>query len=307
VFSAGDYRYGFNGKDKDVEVSGVGNHQNYGLRIYFPRLARFLSVDPWTKNYPVLTPYQFASNLPIAAIDLDGAEAQRVVEGSVIHGPMDIRVVNEKRIKSNPGLIFNPLPSSNHTFLYNNPQPPSSQGGGCDYCDKIEPYKEVPDPVRKANAANRAVKEYKAKADPLFFGNKNPASNNPIGLVPGINTGATQVPMLLFEEYVFAKAYNFFSKPPMEWGAFRSANKDVFKGPNHMKEASQALKKYKQYNQNVETALNYADLILTVQGLLDGSAESADEATSGSGSSSGISIPNTQAVLDATKLGPKKQ
>jgi RHS repeat-associated protein len=242
VFSAGDYRYGFNGKDKDVEVSGVGNHQNYGLRIYFPRLARFLSVDPLTKNYPELTSYQFASNLPIAAIDLDGAEAQLVVEGSVIHGPMDVRVVNEKRIKSNPGLILNPLPSSNLTFLYNNPQPPCSQGGACDYCDKVEPYKEVPDPVRKANAANRAVKEYKAKADPLFFGNKNPASNNPIGLVPGINTGATQVPMLLFEEYVFEKAYNFFLNPQMEWGAFRPANKGVFNDTNHMKEASQAFR-----------------------------------------------------------------
>ena len=34
-----------------------------------------MSVDPLTKSYPMLTPYQFASNTPIAAIDLDGLES----------------------------------------------------------------------------------------------------------------------------------------------------------------------------------------------------------------------------------------
>jgi hypothetical protein len=33
-----------------------------------------LSVDPLTKSYPWYTPYQFAGNKPIAAIDLDGLE-----------------------------------------------------------------------------------------------------------------------------------------------------------------------------------------------------------------------------------------
>lgn len=39
------------------------------------RIARFLSVDPLTKGYPMLTPYQFASNTPIMAVDLDGLES----------------------------------------------------------------------------------------------------------------------------------------------------------------------------------------------------------------------------------------
>jgi len=69
------YRYGFNGKENDNEVKGEGNQQDYGMRIYDPRLGRFLSVDLLTPNYPMLTPYQFASNTPIAAIDLDGLEA----------------------------------------------------------------------------------------------------------------------------------------------------------------------------------------------------------------------------------------
>jgi RHS repeat-associated protein len=55
-------------------VKGEGNQYDYGFRIYDPRLGRFLSIDPLTKKYPELTPYQFASNSPIENIDLDGLE-----------------------------------------------------------------------------------------------------------------------------------------------------------------------------------------------------------------------------------------
>ncbi|MEM9300443.1 MAG: RHS repeat-associated core domain-containing protein, partial [Bacteroidota bacterium] len=47
---------------------------DYGFRIYNPALGRFLSVDPLTKGYPMLTPYQYASNTHIYAVDLDGLE-----------------------------------------------------------------------------------------------------------------------------------------------------------------------------------------------------------------------------------------
>lgn len=70
----GLYRYGFNGKENDNEVKGLGNQQDYGMRIYDPRLGRFLSVDPLTKDYPWYAPYQFAGNKPILFIDLDGLE-----------------------------------------------------------------------------------------------------------------------------------------------------------------------------------------------------------------------------------------
>jgi RHS repeat-associated protein len=74
-YSAGSgYRYGFNGKENDNEVKGDGNQQDYGMRIYDTRIARFLSEDPITKLYPELTPFQFASNRPIQGIDLDGLE-----------------------------------------------------------------------------------------------------------------------------------------------------------------------------------------------------------------------------------------
>jgi RHS repeat-associated protein len=69
-----DYVFGFNGKENDNEVAGDGNWQDYGERMYSPRLGRFPNVDPLTKNYPFYSPYQFAGNTPIMAIDLDGLE-----------------------------------------------------------------------------------------------------------------------------------------------------------------------------------------------------------------------------------------
>ena len=72
--SGSSYRYGFNGKENDNAVNGEGNQQDYGMRIYDPRLGRFLTMDPLTGKYPELTPYQFASNRPIDGIDLDGLE-----------------------------------------------------------------------------------------------------------------------------------------------------------------------------------------------------------------------------------------
>jgi RHS repeat-associated protein len=72
--NSSQYRYGFNGKEKDDETKGQGAQYDYGFRIYDPRIARFLSVDPLTKSYPWYTPYQFAGNKPIWATDLDGLE-----------------------------------------------------------------------------------------------------------------------------------------------------------------------------------------------------------------------------------------
>jgi RHS repeat-associated protein len=70
------YRYSYNGKETDDET-GI---QDYGFRMYDSRLCRFLSVDPLAPKYPELTTYQFASNTPIAAVDLDGLERYLAIE-----------------------------------------------------------------------------------------------------------------------------------------------------------------------------------------------------------------------------------
>lgn len=68
------HRYGFNGKEKDDEISGEGNSIDYGMRVYNSRIGRFQSSDPLIREYPELSPYQFANGNPIWALDVDGAE-----------------------------------------------------------------------------------------------------------------------------------------------------------------------------------------------------------------------------------------
>jgi len=68
------YEFGFNGKYKDNEIAGTGNHYDYGERGYDSRLARFTSRDPLAHKFPMLTPYQFCSLNPIMNVDLDGRE-----------------------------------------------------------------------------------------------------------------------------------------------------------------------------------------------------------------------------------------
>ena len=70
----GGYRYFFNGQEGDNEIFGIGGFQNYGFRMYDTRIARFWGVDPLAKDYPMLTPFQFASCSPILCIDVDGLE-----------------------------------------------------------------------------------------------------------------------------------------------------------------------------------------------------------------------------------------
>jgi RHS repeat-associated protein len=71
-YSSSNYRYGYNGKEKDDEVNGVGNSYDYGSRFYDPRVGRFLSLDPLKSNYPERSPYLYAANNPILYIDKDG-------------------------------------------------------------------------------------------------------------------------------------------------------------------------------------------------------------------------------------------
>ncbi len=70
----GGCRYFFNGQEADNEVLGEGVFQNYGFRMYDTRIGRFWGVDPLTKDYPMLTPFQFASCSPMLLVDVDGLE-----------------------------------------------------------------------------------------------------------------------------------------------------------------------------------------------------------------------------------------
>ena len=93
------YRYGFNGMERDDEWNGVGNMYDYGFRIYDPRIAKFLSIDPLFKSYPWLTPFQFSSNNPILFVDLDGLEVYFPEPNGSKQGiEVKIKIVSKKYI-----------------------------------------------------------------------------------------------------------------------------------------------------------------------------------------------------------------
>ncbi|MFP9119357.1 RHS repeat domain-containing protein, partial [Flavobacterium sp. RNTU_13] len=72
------YRYGFQGQEKDDELKGEGNSLNYTFRMHDPRIGRFFAVDPLASKYPFYSPYQFSSNSPVQAIELEGLESSKI-------------------------------------------------------------------------------------------------------------------------------------------------------------------------------------------------------------------------------------
>jgi len=78
--SSSAYRYGFQGQEKDDEIKGEGNSLNYTFRMHDPRVGRFFARDPLSSKYPYLTPYQFSSNQPIHAQELEGCESASEIQ-----------------------------------------------------------------------------------------------------------------------------------------------------------------------------------------------------------------------------------
>ena len=70
--SKANYRYGFNGMEKDDELKGEGNSYDFGARMMDPRVGRWFATDVLEKEYNNLSPYAFVANTPLTAIDPDG-------------------------------------------------------------------------------------------------------------------------------------------------------------------------------------------------------------------------------------------
>jgi len=160
---AGDYRYGFNGKEMDNEVSGDGNQYDYGFRIYNPRLGRFLSIDPLFKSYPWFTPYQFAANDPIRNIDIDGLEGGSAIEHElgVLKAIADDALYKVKSAFSiNLGNTNTNLPAT----APNKPAPPIKSNEAKPVLGKVT-AKEVSS-IAKGNAlifSNKVSEEFQSK------------------------------------------------------------------------------------------------------------------------------------------------
>jgi len=66
----GGYRYGFNGKEKDNDITE--GDLDFGDRIYDARIGSFRSIDRMSSKFPWQTPYCISGNNPIAFIDKNG-------------------------------------------------------------------------------------------------------------------------------------------------------------------------------------------------------------------------------------------
>ncbi|MBV6419585.1 MAG: hypothetical protein DAHOPDDO_00808 [Ignavibacteriaceae bacterium] len=63
-------RYKFTEKERDTET----DYDYFGARYYDNEIGRWLSVDPLSDSYPAWSPYSYAGNNPLNAIDINGMD-----------------------------------------------------------------------------------------------------------------------------------------------------------------------------------------------------------------------------------------
>lgn len=74
-------KYRYNGKEfiEDFDI----RLYEYGARMYDPAIGRFICVDPIGDKFPELSTFNYASNNPIAKIDLCGLQGISVITGMI--------------------------------------------------------------------------------------------------------------------------------------------------------------------------------------------------------------------------------
>jgi len=115
-FSSSEYRFGFNGQEKDDEFTNSTSHYDFGARIYDSRLGRWLAVDPLAKEYPDFSTYCFVDNKPIIAIDPNGKEIWVVIGGESYQYSPETGVVNAENLSDEQMQVVNDFHSA---VLYN--------------------------------------------------------------------------------------------------------------------------------------------------------------------------------------------
>jgi len=107
-------------------------------------------MDPLAKKYPQLTPYQFSSNTPIQAVDLDGLEMYYAPNGSLIgqYGTStEIRVVYKEDIDAAKMVVAqqgnnSPVSDGMNTALYDHGSASTfsnTDAAATDWGDKVNP------------------------------------------------------------------------------------------------------------------------------------------------------------------------
>ena len=132
-----------------------------------PTIAtRFLSVDPIARQFPELTPYQFASNSPIAGIDLDGLEfSLSTTRNNEVYINAHFKIVNSSNLSDqNLNLLISEGLKPKYLELINRQYNGNNFKGWItfEFVDEVEPgdfYIEFVQPKdEKLRVGNRHVK-----------------------------------------------------------------------------------------------------------------------------------------------------
>ncbi|SHN09457.1 YD repeat-containing protein [Flavobacterium pectinovorum] len=92
-----EYRYGFQGQEKDDELKGEGNSMNYTFRMHDPRIGRFFALDPLANKFSWNSPFAFSENRIMDGVELEGLEFVNLDKKAFV------KRVND--LKQNPLLI----------------------------------------------------------------------------------------------------------------------------------------------------------------------------------------------------------
>jgi len=105
-------KIGFQGQElqEDIDL----NWSSFKWRNYDPAVGRFFSIDPLAEKYSHMTPYQFSSNQPMHASELEGMESSYELDDVQINGSRSVdpngyldqdRDNDNRRFNDGPGVI----------------------------------------------------------------------------------------------------------------------------------------------------------------------------------------------------------
>ncbi|WP_445712146.1 RHS repeat domain-containing protein [Flavobacterium sp.] len=127
-----EYRYGFQGQEKDDELKGIGNSYTTHFRQYDPRIGRWLTIDPKTANYPQYSPYLSFNNNPLFHTDPLGDDPPERIGlwnrvGNWLRGNSHINRANKKAVnegldvyttfEGNIHIVANPVTRESTSFV----------------------------------------------------------------------------------------------------------------------------------------------------------------------------------------------
>ena len=105
AFASGEYRYGFNGMEKDDENNSGA--YDFGARVLDTRLGRWMAVDPFLKGYPFASSYHFALNSVLQFIDSDGERVYFIIVSGADADIQSAAKTREDEILNSPGFDKN--------------------------------------------------------------------------------------------------------------------------------------------------------------------------------------------------------